>query len=59
MQALTGNNTLNDPYGYVTYKNNGTGVSDFNIFLNVEVTYGWGVIVKEGINVPVKATIEE
>ena len=59
MQALTGDNTLNDPYGYVTYKNNGTGVSDFNIFLNVEVTYGWGVIVQEGVKVPVKATIEE
>ena len=59
MQTLTGDSTLNSAYGYITYKNNGTGVSDFNIFLNVKVTYGWGVIVQEGIKVHVKATIEE
>ena len=59
MRTLTGDSTLNSAYGYITYKNNGTGVSDFNIFLNVKVTYGWGVIVQEGIKVPVKATIEE
>ena len=46
-------------YGYVTYKNNGTGVSQFNIFLNVTVKYGWGEIEVEGIKVPVASTIEE
>ncbi len=57
MKTLTGDTTLNSKYGYVTYRNNGTGVTDFNLYLTVEVTYGWGVIVKEGIKVPVKGTI--
>ena len=63
MKELVGEEKAKDlketDYGYVTYKNNGTGVSDFNIFLNVTVKYGWGEIMKEGIKVPVAATIEQ
>ena len=63
MKELVGEEAAKDleetEYGYITYKNNGTGVSDFNIFLNVKVKYGWGEIVKDGIKVPVAATIEQ
>ena len=63
MKELVGEEAAKDleetDYGYITYKNNGTGVSDFNIFLNVKVKYGWGEIVKDGIKVPVAATLEQ
>ena len=61
MQALVGEDVKlpETEYGFLTYKNNGTGVDDFNFFLNVDVKYGWGKITKEGITVPVKATIEK
>ena len=61
MQTISGDTTLNSKYGYITYKNNGTGVSAFNIFLkDVKVSYGWGVITPEKpITVPVAATIED
>ncbi len=46
-------------YGFLTYKNNSTTVqSDFEIYLNVTVNYGWGSIYKTGLTVPVKATKE-
>ena len=57
IQALTGNTKLTSPHGYITYKNNGTGVDNFNIFLKVKVKYGWGEIEQES-KVPVKKTIE-
>ena len=50
--------TSTDPHtGTITYKNNGTVVtSDFNIFVKVNVTYGWGSFTTEWITVPVKNT---
>ena len=49
-----------DGRGNVTYKNNGTKVNDdFNIYIKVKVTYGWGVILTDYITVPVKATITQ
>ncbi len=44
-------------YGFLTYKNNGTNVAAFNIFVKVNVTYGWGVIKTGYIKVPVASTI--
>ena len=47
-------------FGYITYKNNGTGVAKpFNLFMNVKVFYGWGVIDVKDIKVPVSITIEQ
>ena len=44
-------------YGFITYKNNMTSVnSDFNIYVKVTVTYGWGKIMTDWITVPVKST---
>ena len=44
-------------YGFITYKNNLTVVNnDFNIFVKVTVTYGWGKIKTGWITVPVKHT---
>ena len=44
-------------YGFITYKNNLTTVnSNFNIFVKVTVTYGWGKIKTGWITVPVEAT---
>ena len=47
-------------YGYLTYVNNGTGVEEFHLFLNVTVKYGWGTITSEKpITVKVESTIEK
>ena len=47
-------------YGYLTYVNNGTGVEEFHLFLNVTVKYGWGTITTEKpITVKVESTIEK
>ena len=47
-------------FGYITYKNNGQGVAKpFNLFMNVKVFYGWGVIDVKDIKVPVSTTIEQ
>ena len=45
-------------YGFITYKNNGTGVTAFNIYVKVKVTYGWGIIMTDYITVPVSSTIK-
>ena len=45
-------------YGFITYKNNGTGVTAFNIYVKVKVTYGWGIIMTDYITVPVNSTIK-
>ena len=44
-------------YGFLKYKNNGTNVSAFNIYVKVDVKYGWGVIKTGFIKVPVASTI--
>ena len=59
MKTISGNDKLDSKYGYLTYKNNGTAVKNFNLFLNVTVEYGWGSIVAENIKVPVFETIAE
>ena len=44
-------------YGFITYKNNGTVLNtNFNLFVKVTVTYGWGAIKTDWITIPVKAT---
>ena len=46
------------PFGYVTYKNNGTTVTaDYNLYLKFKVTYIWGEFTTDFITVPVKKTI--
>ena len=44
-------------YGFITYKNNGTKVAEFNIYVKVTVKYGWGTIQTGFITVPVSSTI--
>ncbi|MBQ8520999.1 MAG: hypothetical protein IJ456_06435, partial [Bacteroides sp.] len=44
-------------YGFLTYKNNGTNVKAFNVYVKVTVKYGWGVINTDYIKVPVASTI--
>lgn len=48
--ALTAN-------GFLTYKNNGNVVSDFDLFVPITVNYGWGTIVTKPITVHVNKTI--
>jgi hypothetical protein len=44
-------------YGYLTYKNNGFVVEDdFKIKVDVDVNYGWGTYVIEGLLIDVQAT---
>ena len=58
MQLISGDTTLNSKYGYITYRNNGFGIMDFNIFLEVLVEYGWGVIVPDHLTrISVSSTI--
>ena len=59
MKTISGDDKLDSKYGYLTYKNNGTAVKDFNLFLTVTVKYGWGEIVAKGIKVPVVETIAD
>jgi len=49
--------TITSEYGFLTYKNNGTHVKDFNLYVKVKVTYGWGELLTDFITVPVKETI--
>ena len=45
-------------YGFLTYRNNGTAVTEFNLKVPVMVQYGWGFITTdEPINVTVNSTI--
>lgn len=45
-------------YGFITYRNNGSVVqSDFNLYIKVNVEYGWGIIQTDYITVPVKKTV--
>jgi len=48
----------NSPTGFLTYKNNGVNVQkDFKLRVKVNVTYGWGVIKSDWIEIPVAKTI--
>ena len=53
----TGEDKLTSKYGFLTYKNNGVNVSEFNVYVKVKVTYGWGVIMTDYIKVKVDSTI--
>ena len=53
----SGADKLTSDYGFITYKNNGTAVSAFNIYVKVTVDYGWGTIKTGFITVPVASTI--
>ncbi|MBR1489310.1 MAG: hypothetical protein IJ611_01230 [Bacteroidales bacterium] len=45
-------------FGFLTYRNNGTAVKEFNLFVPVTVQYGWGIITTdEPITVKVNSTI--
>ena len=52
-----GDDQLESEYGFLTYKNNGTKVSEFEIYVKVNVEYGWGVILTDWITVKVASTI--
>ncbi len=53
----SGDDAKTSKYGFITYKNNGTKVSAFNIYVKVTVEYGWGTIKTDFITVPVSSTI--
>lgn len=53
----SGDDAKTSQYGFITYKNNGTKVSAFNIYVKVTVEYGWGTIKTDFITVPVSSTI--
>ena len=47
-------------FGFLTYRNNGTYVKEFDLFVPVTVQYGWGIITTENpITVHVETTIKE
>ena len=52
-----GKDAKESAYGFLTYKNNGNNVSEFNVYVKVTVEYGWGVIVTDYIKVKVASTI--
>ena len=54
-----GRDAKTSDYGFITYKNNGTKVSAFNLYIKVTVDYGWGTIQTGFITVPVKSTITD
>ena len=54
-----GKDAKTSDYGFITYKNNGTKVSAFNLYIKVTVDYGWGTIQTGFITVPVKSTITD
>ena len=57
-RGTMGNKT--SKYGFITYKNNGTTVNKrFIIRVKVTVTYGWGDILTDWINVDVASTINQ
>ena len=43
-------------FGYITYRNNGNNVDAFNMYVTVNVEYGWGVIETAEVKVPVFST---
>ncbi len=43
-------------FGYLTYTNSGAAVGDFNLYINLNVSYGWGEIVSKNIRIPVIAS---
>ena len=53
----TGDDKLTSKYGFLTYRNNGTKVSEFHVYVKVTVEYGWGTIVTDYIEVNVASTI--
>ena len=53
----SGKDIKTSDYGFITYKNNGTKVSAFNLYIKVTVEYGWGTIQTGFITVPVDSTI--
>ena len=47
-------------YGFLTYRNNGTYVKEFKLFVPVTIQYGWGIITTdEPIEVLVETTIKD
>ena len=47
-------------YGFLTYRNNGTYVKEFKLFVPVTIPYGWGIITTdEPIEVLVETTIKD
>ena len=44
-------------FGFITYRNNGTGVRDFNFYVNVTVSHRWGDLHSGYIRIPVQGTI--
>jgi len=55
----TGADELESAYGFLTYKNNGTNVSAFEIYVKVKVNYGWGTILTDWITVKVDSTVNQ
>ena len=45
-------------FGFLTYKNNQTKVEDFNLFVKINVKYGWGYVdpATTEITIPVRGT---
>lgn len=52
-----GEERLESRFGFLTYRNNGTAVDDFNLYVRVIVKHGWGELVSGYIRVPVQGTI--
>ncbi len=49
--------SYNAPFGYVTYKNNGTALDqNCNLYLKFKITYKWGEFLTDFIKVPVAKT---
>lgn len=53
-----GDDAKTSDYGFITYKNNGTHVKSFHLFIPVVVNYGWGTITVDEIKVQVAETID-
>ena len=52
----TGDNQKTSDYGFLTYKNNGSGTTGFKIRVKATVTYGWGDIKTDWIEISVAGT---
>ncbi|GEM_PF-6764905 len=50
-------NTVVNEHGMLTYYNNGSPVTDFELYVPVTVKYGWGELKSATITVPVKGTV--
>lgn len=55
----TGKDAKTSKYGFITYKNNGTVVNAFDLYIPVTVNYGWGTIETEPITVHVAKTVNQ